>query len=165
MFDIRILGRCVSLLILPLIIEILYSTLKSFFFNAPPIWSFEVTLFLYGTMFMLGGAYCHMKKKHVSVDVLLPYLSPKWKRYSGIFSEFVALSVVVVLFFVSVPVAYRSFVMSERSMHQTPFDPRIWPYRCVIPVACLLIIYQSLRDIYMLAKICPGDIYGEEVEK
>ena len=42
------------ILILPLIVEIVYSTLKSFLLNDTPIWSFEVTIFLYGTFFMLG---------------------------------------------------------------------------------------------------------------
>ncbi|HOO88277.1 MAG TPA: TRAP transporter small permease subunit, partial [Synergistales bacterium] len=73
-------GRLISLLLLLLIAEILYSSLKSYFFKSPPIWSFEVSLFLYGSFFMLGAAYCHMEKKHVSVDVLNHYLSPKWKR-------------------------------------------------------------------------------------
>ncbi len=143
-------GRLVSLLILPLIAEILYSSLKSFVLNDAPIWSFEMTLFLYGAFFMLGSAYCHMEKKHVAVEVLAPYLSPKWKRALGIFSELVVLSVVLVLVWVSVPAAYRSTLMLERSTHQTPFNPQIWWYRWIIPISCVLIALQAGRDAFGL---------------
>ena len=155
LFSIKRFGRCLSLLMLPLIVEIIFSASMSFFFNDPPIWSFEVTLFLYGSMFMLGGAYCHLEKNHVAVEVFLPYMSQRWKKLSSVFSEIVVLFVVAVLFYISVPVVYRSFVMAERSMHQTPFDPRIWPYRLVIPMGSLLIIYQCLHDIYALIKCGP----------
>ncbi len=67
-------GKLVSLLILPLIVGIVYSSLKSYIFNETPIWTFEVSLFLYGSFFMLGSAYCHFEKKHVAVDVLSHYL-------------------------------------------------------------------------------------------
>jgi TRAP-type C4-dicarboxylate transport system, small permease component len=140
-------GRCVSLLILPLIAEILYSSIKAFILNDTPIWSFEITLFLYGTFFMLGAAYCHMEKKHVAVEVLAPYLSEKWQRRLAIFSEVVVIFVVLTIIWVSVPAAYRSTLMKERSTHQTPFDPQIWWYRWIIPVSCALICWQSLRDI------------------
>ncbi len=55
-------GKLVSLLILPLIVGIVYSSLKSYIYNETPIWTFEVSLFLYGSFFMLGSAYCHPKR-------------------------------------------------------------------------------------------------------
>lgn len=143
-------GRLISLLLLPLVAEILYSSTKLFLLNDAPIWSFEMTLFLYGTFFMLGSAYCHREKKHVAVEVLAPYLSPKWKRRLDIFSELVVLFVVLVIVYVSVPVAYRSTLMLERSTHQTPFDPQIWWYRWVISVSCMLIAWQAGKDAYGL---------------
>ena len=143
-------GRLVSLLLLPLVAEIIYSSMKLFIMNDAPIWSFEMTLFLYGTFFMLGSAYCHMEKKHVAVEVLAPYLSPKWKRRLAIFSELVVLAVVLVIVYVSVPVAYRSTLMMERSMHQTPFDPQIWWYRWIISISCALIAWQAGKDAFGL---------------
>ena len=137
----------ISLLILPLIVEIVYSTLKSFLLNDTPIWSFEVTIFLYGTFFMLGAAYCHMKKAHVAVEALAPYLSVKWRRRFAVFSEAVVLFVVLTLLVVSIPTAWRSTMMLERSTHQTPFNPQVWWYRWIIPISCLLLSYQSIRDM------------------
>ena len=157
-------GRLVSLLILPLIAEILYSSLKSYFFKAPPIWSFEVSLFLYGSFFMLGAAYCHMEKKHVSVDVLNHYLPPKWRRVQGVFSELVVLSVVLTILWVSVPAAWRSMLMRERSTHQTPFNPEIWWYRWIIPLSCALISWQAFKDMLALIFSRPESLSGAESE-
>jgi len=142
-------GRAVSLLILPLIVEIIYSTSMSFFFKRAPIWSFEVTLFLYGTFFMLGGAYCHLEKKHVAVDVLANYVSPRKQRILRVLSEAAVLFVALVMLWVSVPTAYRSTMMLERSTHQTPFNPQIWWYRWIIPISCALLAWQAVRDLFL----------------
>ena len=143
-------GRLVSLLILPLIIGIVYSSLKAFFFGKTPIWTFEISLFLFGCFFMLGAGATHLEKRHVSVDVVNHYVSPKWQRILGIFSELVVLFVALVLIYVSVPNAIRSYNMQERSTHQTPFNPEIWWYRWVIPISCALISWQAFKDMLSL---------------
>lgn len=144
------IGKLVSLLILPLIVGIVYSSLKSFIFNDPPIWTFEMSLFLYGSFVMLGAGFCHLEKKHVAVDVLRSYLSPKWNRILGIFSEGIVLFVALVIIWVSVPGAWRSTLMRERSTHQTPFNPEIWWYRWIIPISCALLSWQAFKDMLAL---------------
>ncbi len=144
------IGKCVSLLILPLIAEIVYSSLKAFFLNDTPEWNFEVTLFLYGSFFMLGSAYCHMEKKHVAVEVLANYVSPGKRRALQIVSELVVLFVTLAILYAAVPAAYRSILIKERSTHQTPFNPQVWWFRCIIPIACAMISCQSARDLYGL---------------
>lgn len=146
----RKFGRLISLLMLPLIAEIIYGSLMSYIYKAPPIWSFEVTLFIYGSFFMLGSAYCHLEKKHVAVDVLTHHVGPKTKRALAIFSELVVLFVVVVMIYMSVQSAYKSTMMRERSTHQTPFNPEIWWYRWVIPVSCALVSWQAFKDMLRL---------------
>lgn len=154
-------GKLVSLLILPLIVGIVYSSLKSYIFNETPIWTFEVSLFLYGSFFMLGSAYCHFEKKHVAVDVLSHYLPPKWKRILGIFAEAVVLFVALTIIWVSVPGAWRSTLMRERSTHQTPFNPEVWWYRWIIPISCALISWQAFKDMLALILGRPEKTGGE----
>ncbi len=146
----RRFGGLISLLLLPLIAIIVYSTLRSYFFRDPPIWTFEMSLFLFGSFFMLGAAYCHKDKRHVAVDVINHYLPPKWRRIQGIFSEGVVLFVALVIIYISVPSAWRSTMMLERSTHQTPFNPQIWWFRWIIPISCALISWQAFRDMLAL---------------
>ena len=144
------LGKVISLLILPLIAIIVYSALKSYFFKSPPSWTFEMSIFFFGSFFMLGAAYCHMMKGHVSVDIINTYLPPKWQKVQGIFSESVILFVACVIIYVSIPAAYRATVMGERSILQTPFNPYVWWFRWIIPISCALIAYQNLRNIFSI---------------
>lgn len=143
----RRIGRLVSLLILPLIAIIVYSALKSYFFKAPPSWTFEMSIFIFGSFFMLGAAYCHLEKGHVAVDIINNYLPPRWQKVQCIFSESVILFVAVVIIYVSVPAAWRATLMGERSILQTPFNPYVWWFRWIIPISCLLIAYQTIADL------------------
>jgi TRAP-type C4-dicarboxylate transport system permease small subunit len=142
------LGRLIALLILPLIAIIVYSALKSYFFRSPPIWTFEMSLFLFGCFFMLGSAYCHMLKKHVAVDIINHYLPARWRRVQGVFSEAVVLFVAVIIIFVSVPSAWHATLIGERSILQTPFNPSIWWFRWIIPISCFLIAVQACMDAF-----------------
>ena len=159
----KIFGKAISLLILPLIAVPIYSALMSYIFNRPPDWGFEVTMFLYGSFFMLGSAYCHLEKKHVAVDVLIHHVGPKTRRVLSILAEIVVLFVVLVMVYVSLPAAHRSFMIRERSTHQTPFNPQIWWYRWVIPISCALISWQAFKD--MLGLITGKGITKERGKK
>lgn len=132
---------------LPLIAEVVYSAVRGYVFRDTPEWSFEITIFIYGVFFMLGAGYCHRQKAHVAVEALAPYLSDKWRVRLAVFSEAVVLFVLIVMLLVSIPAAWRSTMMLERSTHQTPFDPQVWWFRWVIPISCVLFSYQSLRDM------------------
>lgn len=151
------LGRLVSLLILPLIAIIVYSALKSYFFKAPPIWTFEMSIFIFGSFFMLGAGYCHKNKGHVAVDIINHYLPPKWRKVQGIFSESVILFVALVLIYISVPNAYRSTLMGERSILQTPFNPYVWWFRWIIPISGVFIVWQNIVNIIAHIKSKPQD--------
>lgn len=144
------LGKLVSLLILPLIAIVVYSALKSYLFKAPPSWTFEMSIFLFGSFFMLGAAYCHMMRGHVAVDIINNYLPAKWRKVQGLFSESVILFVAVVIIYVSIPTAWRSTIMGERSILQTPFNPYVWWFRWIIPISSGLIAWQSVRHILSL---------------
>ncbi len=152
------IGKWASLLLLPLVAVILYSSTKAYLLNDTPIWSFEITIFLYGVFFMMGSAYCHQQRKHVAVEALTAYVSPQWQKRLFIFSEIVVLFALLVIIWVSIPVAYRSTLMVERSTHQTPFNPPIWWYRWIIPASCALMSYQSIQNIL-------GALSGKKTDK
>jgi len=143
-------GKLVSLLILPLIAQIIYGALMSYFYRAPPDWGPEVTLFLYGCFFMLGAAYCYMHKKHVAVDTLVQYVGPKKARVLSIFQEIVVLFVVIVMIYFSFWAAYRSTLIGERSLRQTPWNPQTWWFRWIIPISCALISWQAFKNLLRL---------------
>ena len=96
---------------------------------------------------MLGAAYCHQQKKHVSVDILIHYLSPKWQKVISVFAELVVLFVTVTLLYISIPNAWHATMIGERSVHQTPFNPPVWWFRWIIPLSSALISVQALLNM------------------
>jgi len=73
----------------------------------------------------------------------------------------VVLFVALTIIWVSVPGAWRSTLMRERSTHQTPFNPEVWWYRWIIPISCTLISWQAFKDMLALILGRPEKNGGE----
>jgi len=146
------IGKTISLLILPLIIIIVYSVIMRYVFKDALIWSFEVSLFIFGSYGMLGGAYCVLTDSHVNVDILPRKLSQKGQLILKIISSLIILTVTTIMLTGGIASAYESTLILERSIHQTSFNPQIWWFRWVIPLAALLVIIQVLSNLILTIK-------------
>jgi TRAP-type mannitol/chloroaromatic compound transport system permease small subunit len=139
-------GGWVAWLNLPLVVVVAWEVFARYLFNAPTIWSFELTYMLYGTIFMLGCAYALHKGAHIRTD----FFFEKWSiRTKGIID-----ATAYVLFFfpgifvflvVSWDEGWYSFSINEMS-EQTPWRPVLWPYKMVVPLACLLLLIQGVSE-------------------
>jgi len=147
------MGRLFSLLILPLIFVVMYEVIARKIFHAPTSWGFELTIYIYGTHFMLGMAYTLLLDRHVRIDVIVMQLSEKiqlWLRiitFVIIFIPFVgALTYAAIVF------AGESWAILELS--STAWKPPIYPFKTIMPIAMLLLLAQGIanfiRDIYKL---------------
>ena len=115
-------------------------------FNAPTIWSFDVTYILYGTIFMLCAAYALHKGAHIRTD----FFFEKWSiRTKGVID-----SVAYLLFFfpsifvfmlVSGGEGWYAYTIGEES-EQTPWRPVLWPFKMVVPLTCLLLLIQGISE-------------------
>ncbi len=67
-------GGWIAWLSVPLVLAVSYEVFARYLFNAPTIWSFDVTYMLDGTLFMLGAAYALHKGAHIRTD----FFFEKW---------------------------------------------------------------------------------------
>lgn len=141
------LGRYTSYIILLLAFIIVVAVVMRYVFNNMPGWAFEISLFLYGIHFMLGGGYTHLKGKHVAVDIIHKYLSPKNKQRIDLLSEMVVAFCSAVLLYISTGWALQSIKIMEHSMHQTTFNPPIWWFKCIVPISAVLLLIASIKRI------------------
>src|SRR3954462_8977813 len=72
-------GMWLAWLNMPLVAVVAWEVIARYAFNAPTIWSFDVTYMLYGTIFMLGAAYALHKGAHIRTDFFYENWSPKTK--------------------------------------------------------------------------------------
>jgi TRAP-type mannitol/chloroaromatic compound transport system permease small subunit len=139
-------GTWVAWLNVPLVIAVSYEVISRYMFNAPTIWSFDVTYMLYGTVFMLGSAFALHKGAHIRTDFFYDKWSAKTKGWVDSVS-YIALffPALIVFFAVSANEAWYAFSIMETS-EQTPWRPLLWPYKAVVPLASLLLIIQGISE-------------------
>ena len=146
-------GTVVSWLSVPLVAAVAYEVVSRYLFNAPTIWAFDVTYMLYGTVFMLGAAYALHKGAHIRTDFFWEQFSTRRKgtidAIAYVLFFFPGFLILLVVSFEEALYAWRINEMSD----QTPWRPILWPFKAVVPLACLLLLIQGfsefLKSLYM----------------
>ena len=146
-------GKAFAWSILVLTLVIAYEVFARYVFRAPTGWGFDASYMLYGTLFMMAGAYALSRGAHVRGDFLYRMFSPRTQAALDL--------VLYVLYFVPGMAALiysgwrffdLSYVMNERSSF-SPDGPIVWPFKALIPVAGALMLLQGLAEIARCA-IC-----------
>ena len=61
-------GNIVCWITIPLIFAMVYEVLARKLFNAPTMWAYDMSRFLYGALFMLGAGYALSQGVHIRAD-------------------------------------------------------------------------------------------------
>ena len=146
-------GSIFAWMSVPLVLAVAYEVTARYAFNAPTVWSYDVTYMLYGALFMLGAAYALHKGAHIRTDFFWENFTPRTKGLIDSISY-------VVFFFPSLTalgiIGYfeASYALSiNETSDQTPWRPILWPFKFIVPIACGLLIIQGfsefLKSFYM----------------
>jgi TRAP-type mannitol/chloroaromatic compound transport system permease small subunit len=145
-------GTIISWLSVPLVLAVAYEVTARYLFNAPTIWAYDATYMLYGSLFMLGAAYALHKGAHIRTDFF-------WEKFSIRRKGWIDTISYIVFFFPSLIMLiswnefHYAFQINETS-DQTPWRPALWPFKFVVPLACLLLLIQGvselIKSIYMM---------------
>ena len=105
-------------------------------------WSAEIARYLLGYIVFLGSTLAHKNKNHISIDILLSYLSKKYDRYINH-----AISILFLIFWSTV--LYGSYKLFPLFMLQTTATLNI-PYAyafAALPISALIWILYVIEDI------------------
>jgi len=139
-------GTCIAWLNLPLVLIVCYEIASRYLFDAPTIWSFDLTYMLYGSIFMLGSAYALHKGAHIRTDFFFDRWSTRTKGMVDSIAYLVFFYPSLVLFLaVSWQEGWYAFQIGETS-EQTPWRPILWPYKMVVPLTCVLLLVQGVSE-------------------
>ena len=140
-------GMLFAWLTVPMVTAVAYEVIARYMFNAPTIWSFDLTYMLYGTLFMLGCAYALHKGAHIRTDFFWDSFSPRTRgmidSISYVVFFFPAFTALLVI---SLREANYSFLINETS-DQTPWRPILWPFKYMVPLSCALLIVQGVSEL------------------
>src|ERR1044071_8526261 len=74
-------GKAMAWLIVVLMLVVSIEVFKRYMLNAPTAWIFDAENFLYGTLFMMCGAYTLAQNGHVRGDFLYTNMKPRTQAW------------------------------------------------------------------------------------
>jgi TRAP-type mannitol/chloroaromatic compound transport system permease small subunit len=139
-------GEWTSLLIIPLTVVVIFEVIMRYVFNAPTVWGFEATTFLYGVHFMLGLAYTAVCDGHVKVDI---FTSRAKSRTQAILVILTNLVIFLPVFTCMTIWSWKYAITStlQHELNSTSWAPPIWPFKLIMAIAFSFLLIQGISTV------------------
>ena len=140
-------GKAFAWLIVALTFVVSVEVFKRYILNAPTAWIFDFTNMLYGTLFMMCGAYTLAQGGHVRADFVYTYLRPRTQAALDLALYFLFfIPGILGLIYAGYDYAALSWRIGEHST-VTAEGPPVYHFKTVIPIAGALVMLQGLAEI------------------
>jgi len=141
------IGKAAAWLIMALTFVVSIEVFKRYILNAPTAWIFDFNNMLYGTLFMMCGAYTLAAGGHVRADFVYIYMKPRGQAALDL-SLYLLFFIpgILGLIYAGWDYAAISWRINEHST-VTAEGPPVYPFKTVIPVAGILVMLQGLAEI------------------
>jgi TRAP-type mannitol/chloroaromatic compound transport system permease small subunit len=140
-------GQAFSFLIVALTVHVSWEVFSRYVLDAPRAWAFDVMIMMYGTLFMMAGAYTLAKNSHVRGDVIYGFFSPRAQATLDLILYIVFfIPGVIALVWAGYTYAAESWAINEHS-NITSEGPPVYPFKTIIPVAGALVLMQGIVEI------------------
>jgi TRAP-type mannitol/chloroaromatic compound transport system permease small subunit len=141
------IGQAFSWLIVALTLLISWEVFSRYALDNPHPWAFDVMSMLYGSVFMMAGAYTLSKNGHVRGDVLYGFFPPRLQAGLDLVLYFLFfIPGVVALAWAGYNFAAESWAINEHS-NITADGPPVYPFKTIIPIAGAFLLAQGLVEI------------------
>lgn len=139
-------GQLFSMLIIALTLLITWEVYSRYVMNTPHAWALDVQIQMYGTLFMMAGAYTLAKNNHVRGDVLYGFFQPRTQaRVDLVLYVVFFLPGIIALTYAGWKYFNESLAIREQTFSAYQFP--VYPFKFVIPVAGLLLLLQGVVEI------------------
>jgi len=141
------IGHCFSWLVVGLTALIGFEVFSRYVLNGPHAWAFDAQIMMYGTMFMMAGAYTLAKNGHVRGDILYGFLKPRTQAIFDLILYIVFfIPGVIALAYAGYGYAADSWRILEHSSI-TADGPPLYPFKTIIPIAGVVLLMQGIVEI------------------
>ena len=151
------IGKTAGWCIVILTLTTSYEVFSRYMFGAPTDWAFDASYMLYGTLFMLAGAYTLARNGHVRGDFIYRAWQPRTQAAMDL--------ALYILFFFPGMLAFvyagygfakLSWIMHEHSS-ASPNGPPVYHFKSLIPiVGCLMVLQGVVETIRCIECIRTG---------
>ena len=140
-------GKTFAWLIVALTFVVSVEVFKRYILNAPTAWIFDFNNMLYGTLFMMCGAYTLAQGGHVRADFVYTYLRPRVQAGLDLALYFLFfIPGILGLIYAGYDYAALSWRIGEHST-VTAEGPPVYHFKSVIPIAGALVMLQGVAEI------------------
>ena len=140
-------GKIFAWLIVALTFVVSVEVFKRYILNAPTAWIFDFNSMLYGTLFMMCGAYTLAAGGHVRADFIYLYMKPRAQASLDLILYFVFfIPCMLGLIYAGSGFAADSWRIGEHST-VTAEGPPVYHFKTVIPIAGVLVMLQGVAEI------------------
>ena len=142
-----LVGHAFSFLIVLLTLQVSWEVFSRYVLDDPHAWAFDAMIMLYGTLFMMAGAYTLAKNGHVRGDVLYGFFEPRTQATIDLVLYVVFfIPGVFALTYAGFFYAAESWAINEHS-NVTAEGPPIYPFKTIIPIAGAFLLLQGVVEI------------------
>src|SRR5215510_6158869 len=140
-------GKAFAWFLMILMTVVCVVAFKRYILNAPTAWIFDLDNMLYGTLFMLCGAYTLAQNAHVRGDFLYSSMRPRMQAALDVALYFVFfLPGIAALVYAGWDYAMDSWRINEHS-NVTAEGPPVYQFKFMIPLAGALVLLQGAAEI------------------
>jgi TRAP-type mannitol/chloroaromatic compound transport system permease small subunit len=140
-------GKAAAWLVVGLMGLVCAEVFKRYILNMPTAWIFDASNMLYGTLFMIAGAYTLAQNAHVRGDFLYSSMKPRTQASLdlGLYIVFF-LPGIAALVYAGWDFAMDSWRINEHS-NVTADGPPVYHFKFMIPLAGVLVLLQGAAEI------------------
>jgi len=140
-------GKAAAWLIMLLMTVLCIEVFKRYILNAPTAWIFDADNMMYGTLFMLCGAYTLAQNAHVRGDFLYSSMRPRMQASLDLALYLIFfIPGIAALIFAGSFYAADSWRILEHS-NVTSDGPPVYHFKTIIPIAGALVMLQGIAEI------------------
>lgn len=140
-------GKAFGWLIMLMSFGIGYEVLVRYVFNNPTPWALDVSFIMYGTLFMMGGAYTLSRGGHVRGDFVYRTWQPRTQARVDLVLYFLFFFPgILALIFAGWKYAAQSWSYTEVSVN-SPAGIPIYQFKTVIVAAGILLFIQGMAEV------------------
>ena len=140
-------GQTFAWFIVALTFFVTWEVFSRYVLSNPHAYAFDTMIMMYGTLFMMAGAYTLSKNGHVRGDVLYGFFPDRVQATFDL--------ILYICFFIPgvVALAYAGFIYASESWainehsNVTADGPPIYPFKTIIPIAGVFILVQGIVEI------------------
>ena len=139
-------GKAFAWLIVLLMVTVVVEVFKRYALNAPTAWIFDASNMMYGTLFMMCGAYTLAQNGHVRGDFFYGSAKPRTQATLDLVLYLVFFFPgIIALTYAGYTYAADSWAIHEQTFNADPLP--LYPFKTIIPLAGLIVLMQGVAEI------------------